>query len=136
MAKNPDAYVDTSAFIAFLDRSDTYHPLFHQLFSDPPTLITTALVIAEAQAWFLRRYDKSKALQFMAVVEDMTPLKLLAVGKQEQTGATALLRKFSDQDLTLTDAVGLYMMQVNKLKRCWSTDFHLRLTGATLAIDQ
>ena len=30
-----EAYVDTSALIAFADRSDTYHSLFRRLFSNP-----------------------------------------------------------------------------------------------------
>ena len=60
------AYVDTSALIAFRDRSDTHHALFRRLFADPPQLVTTALVIAEGHAWFLRRYDRTRALQFMA----------------------------------------------------------------------
>jgi len=47
MAIRTEAYVDTSALIAFADRSDTYHPLFRRLFSSPPRLITTPLVIAE-----------------------------------------------------------------------------------------
>lgn len=136
MAAKTDAYVDTSALIAFVDRSDTYHPLFHRLFSAPPALITTTLVVAEGHAWFLRRYDRSRALQFLAMIEDMTPLEIIPVGHAEQVDATLLLRKFSDQDLTLTDAMGLHIMQVRKLKQCWSTDFHLGLTGVALIIDE
>src|SRR5208282_1425127 len=56
MAKKTECYVDTSAFIAFLDKSDSFHPLFRRLFSDPPPLITSSLVIAEGHGWFLRRY--------------------------------------------------------------------------------
>lgn len=136
MAAKTDAYVDTSAFIAFVDRSDTYHSLFHRLFSEPPVLVTTPLVIAEGHAWFLRRYDRSRALQFLAMIEDMAPLEIVPVGHVEQTAATLLLRKFSDQDLTLTDALGLHIMEVRKLKRCWSTDFHLGLMGVALVIDE
>jgi len=33
MATKTVAYVDTSALIAFLDRSDSFHPLFRRLFS-------------------------------------------------------------------------------------------------------
>jgi len=29
MAQRTECYADTSAFIAFLDKSDSYHPLFH-----------------------------------------------------------------------------------------------------------
>lgn len=65
MATRSEAYVDTSALIAFADRSDTYHPLFRRPFAAPPRLLTTALVIAEGHGWFLRRYDRAKARQFL-----------------------------------------------------------------------
>ena len=136
MAKRPEAYVDTSALIAFADRSDSHHTLFKRLFADPPALATSALVIAEGHGWFLKRYDRTRALQFIAMVEDMTPLQVLAVGRAEQAAAAAVLRRFSDQDLTLTDGVGLHLMKQHRIGQCWSTDFHLGLTGVPLVIDQ
>lgn len=42
----------------------------------------------------------------------------------------------SDQDLTLTDAVGLHVMRELAITACWSTDFHLGLTGVTLVVDE
>ena len=136
MAKKAEAYVDTSALIAFADRSDSYHALFRRLFADPPALVTSALVVAEGHGWFLKRYDRMRALQFLAMVEDMTPLGILSVGLAEQAAAAAVLRRFSDQDLTLTDGVGLHLMKQHRIKQCWSTDFHLGLTGVPLVIDQ
>ena len=100
-----------------------------RLFSQPPALLTTTLVIAEGHAWFLRRYDRTRALQFLAMVEDMTPLVSAGMGPDEQVAATQVLRRFSDQDLTLTDAVGLHLMKARRIRICWSTDFHLGLTG-------
>ena len=136
MDKKTEAYVDTSALIAFTDGSDTHHPLFFRLFADPPPLVTTSLVIAEGHGWFLKRYDKTRALQFMAFIETMNMLTIIGVGKQEIISATSLLRKFSDQKLTLTDALGLHIMQETKITSCWSTDFHMGLTGVPLAIHQ
>ena len=136
MARKAEAYVDTSALIALLDRSDTYHPLFRQLFAAPPQLVTTGLVIAEGHAWFLKRYDRHRAMQFMAMIEVMTPLAVVAVGPTEIKGGTTIMRKFKDQDLTLADAVGLHHMAAHKLRVCWSTDFHLGLTGAQLIINR
>jgi predicted nucleic acid-binding protein len=46
MAGKTDAYVDTSALIAFVDRSDSHHLTFRRLFSQPPSLLTTTLVVA------------------------------------------------------------------------------------------
>ncbi len=136
MGTKIDGYVDTSALIAFADRSDSYNPLFRRLFSDPPGLMTTTLVVAEGHAWFLRRYDRHRALQFLAMVAVMKPLRVLGTSAKDQAAATELLRKFSDQDLTMTDAVGLHIMVERKVKTCWSTDFHLGLTGIPLIIHQ
>lgn len=132
--KNNLAYVDTGAFIAFLDDSDTYYSLFRQLFADPPPLITTPLVIAEGHAWFLKRYDMNRALQFMGFVEDLKILEILDIGESVLQESNKYLKKFSDQDLTLADASGLYVMQKHKIKHCWSTDYHLGLTKVPLVI--
>lgn len=135
MARSPEAYVDTSALIAFSDRSDSYHPLFRRLFADPPKLVTTSLVVAEGHAWFLRRYDVHRALMFLAMIEEMAFLGVAAVGSREVAGASILLKRYSDQALTLADAVGLHLMRERKIGLCWSTDFHLGLTGATLVVN-
>jgi predicted nucleic acid-binding protein len=136
MAKRNEAYVDTSALIAFADRSDSFHHLFRRAFADPPSLVTTTLVIAEGHGWFLRRFDSYRALDFLALIELMTPLKILAVGKNEWKAGVELLRKFSDQALTLTDAVGLHVMKTRRVPVCWSTDSHLGLTGVPLVIHE
>ena len=136
MGRRTDAYVDTSALIAFADRSDGYHALFRRLFSDPPPLVTTTLVVAEGHGWFLKRYDRTRALQFVALIEELTPLRLVAVGPDEQAGGIRMLRTFSDQDVSLTDAVGLHVMQIHRISHCWSTDRHLGLTGVSLVTDE
>lgn len=136
MGGSERAYVDTSALIALADRSDTYHPLFRRLFSDPPPLVTTALVIAEGHGWFLHRYDTSRGLQFLAMIEAMAPLEILDVGSAEQEAGTRLLRQYSNQPLTLVDAVGLEVMARHGLPSCWSTDRHLGITGVPLVIHE
>jgi predicted nucleic acid-binding protein len=133
MAARTEAYVDTPAFIAFLDRSDTDHELFAELFSRPPALLTSTLVIAEGHAWFLRRYDRSRALQFLSFLESLTPLRIVSTGPQDLAAVYKLLRRFRDQDLTLADAMGLHLLGHHRIKSCWSTDPHLALTGVPLA---
>ena len=134
MARKTEAYVDTSALIAFTDRSDTYHPLFKRLFADPPPLITTSLVISEGHGWFLKRYDRSKAMEFLNMIQLLTPMQIATIGNEQLKGATEILRRFADQDLTLADAAGLQIMEIRRIRSCWSTDFHLGLTGVPLAI--
>ena len=130
-----DAYVDTSALISFADASDTYHDLFRRLFAAPPSVVvTTSLVVTEGHAWFLRRFDRVKALRFLAMVADMSFLDVRSVGARELDGAAAVVRRFTDQDLTLVDAVGLHLMREARVVSCWSTDRHLALAGTPLAI--
>jgi len=133
MASKSEAYVDTSALIALCDRSDDHHALFRRPFSAPPNLVTTAL-IGEGHAWFARRFDLTRGLRFLAMIEAMKPLRTVSVGRREQNAGIELLRKFPDQRLTLADSVGLHVMEIRKIRSCWSTDRHLGLTGVPLVI--
>jgi predicted nucleic acid-binding protein len=134
MATKTEAYVDTSALIAFLDRSDSYHPLFRRLFSSPPPLVTSTLVIAEGHGWFLRRYDGNRAIQFLNFIEDLSVLAPQPFDHEELTKTSRLIKKFGDQALTLADAHGLVIISEHRISTCWSTDRHLGLTGANLVI--
>jgi len=134
MAAKTEAYVDTSALIAFLDRSDSYHPLFRRLFSSPPPLVASALVIAEGHGWFLQRYDRNRAIQFLNFIDECTILTVERFGHEELTKTSRLAKKFADQSLTLADAHGLVIIHDRRISTCWSTDRHLGLTGAKLII--
>src|SRR5689334_5003607 len=132
MAQKTECYVDTSALIAFLDRSDSYHPLFKRLFSDPPLLVTSALVVAEGHGWFLRRYDQRRAIQFLNFLRELPGLRIEAFDAAALALSSGIIKKFSDQPLTLADAHGLALMGERRTRVCWSTDRHLGLTGVTL----
>jgi predicted nucleic acid-binding protein len=133
MARKTECYVDTSGFVAFLDKSDSYHSLYRRLFSEPPPLVTSGLVIAEGHGWFLRRYDSYRALQFLAFVEALPDLTIEGFDSNGLTRATRIVKQYRDQKLTLADAHGLAIMQARKPSICWSTDRHLGLGGVPLA---
>lgn len=134
MAQRNECYVDTSAFIGFLDRSDSYHPLFLRLFTAPPALVTSALVIAEGHSWFLRRYDQYRAVQFLAFTTELPALEIVAFGLDELNTAARLVKKFANQKITLADAHGLVIMRERRVSLCWSTDRHLSLTETPLVV--
>jgi predicted nucleic acid-binding protein len=132
MARKTECYADTAAFIAFLDKSDSHHALFRRLFSDPPPLATSALVLAEGHGWFLRRYDQRRALEFLNFVDELPALAIEAFDLDALKQSKKLLKKFNDQMLTLADAHGLVVMAARRIGACWSTDRHMGLTGVTL----
>jgi len=129
-----EAYLDTSAFIAFLDKSDSYHAKFKRLFSEPPKLVTSTLVIAEGHGWFLRRYDRHRAMEFLAFIEALPGITIQSFDETELSKVRKVLARFGDQTLTLADAHGLAIMQERRNSICWSTDRRLGLMGVALAI--
>jgi predicted nucleic acid-binding protein len=133
-SRKAEAYVDTSAFIAFLDRSDSYHAGFRRLFAAPPALVTSALVVAEGHGWFLRRYDRHRAAQFLAFLDALPRLSVQSFDSAELGKTRSLLATFGDQNLTLADAHGLVIMKERRVSACWSTDRHLSLTGIPFAV--
>jgi predicted nucleic acid-binding protein len=134
MAIKSECYVDTSAFIAFLDRSDSFHALFRRLFSAPPPLTTSALVVAEGHGWFLRRYDQRRAIQFLAFLDALPGLAIRGFDAAELIQAGRIVKRYADQGLTLADAHGLVIMKERRIGSCWSTDRHLGLGGVPLVI--
>ena len=117
-----------------MDRSDSYHTLFLRLFSDPPKLVTSSLVVAEGHGWFLRRYDQHRAIQFLAFIDALPNLSILAFDGSALSRAAHLVKKFADQKLTLADAHGLSIMRERRIGCCWSTDRHMGLDGVPLAV--
>jgi predicted nucleic acid-binding protein len=103
-------------------------------FSAPPRLVTSALVVAEGHGWFLRRYDQQRAIQFLSFLEELPAMFVQPFDPGELAKTSQLVRKFSDQRLTLADAHGLLIMGERRIPICWSTDRHLALTGVTLVI--
>ena len=77
--------------------------------------------------------DKSNSFHhlFRRAFADLLSLAMTPLVIAEGQG-----RRFSDQDLTLVDAVGLHVMTERRIKSCWSTDFHLSLTGVNLLIHE
>ena len=63
-------------------------------------------------------------------------LTVISTGAAELKGGANVLRRFSDQNLTLVDAVGLHLMTTQDSKTCWSTDHRLGLSGVSLVIHQ
>jgi hypothetical protein len=76
IAGKNEACVDTSALIAFADRSDSYHALFRRLFNDPPRLPSSLL---KHTAGSSSGTTPTRGLQFLSMIEAM-PLHIEPVG--------------------------------------------------------
>jgi len=69
------------------------------------------------------------------LIRELGPLAVRPFDQEELAKSARLLKKFQDQPLTLADAHGLAIMSERRITSCWSTDRHLSLGGARLAIE-
>ena len=56
--------------------------------------------------------------------------------KSAESVSSAFYLTLNYQNLTMTDAVGLHVMEQRRVASCWSTDFHLALGGVQLVINE
>jgi predicted nucleic acid-binding protein len=90
-------------------------------------------VIAEGHGWFLRRYDRRRAVQFLPFIDALPAIEIQSFDGAGLAAAAKIAKKFSDQDLTLADAHGLAVMRAAH-RCCCSTDRHLSPDGVPLAM--
>lgn len=92
------------------------------------------MAIAEGHGWFLRRYDRHRATEFLAFIEALPDLTGQAFDVTELLKVRQTLARFRDQTFTLADAHGLAIMHDRRTEICWSTDRRLGLSGVNLPI--
>jgi predicted nucleic acid-binding protein len=127
-------FLDTGIFIAFLDRSDRWHPEARALFATPPHIwVTSLLVVAETHGWFLHRMGEEAARRFHELIADMRGLQLLELTRADHAATLGILNKLRGAKLTYVDAASLAFLAKRRITTVWSTDRHLGLTGARIA---
>ena len=124
-------FLDSGAFIAFLDRSDRYHQAAARLFADPPRRWYTSLaVVAEAYGWFLHRFGEDAARTFRLALGDLPRLQLLTLDPDHHAAVLRKLERLRGHRLTYVDASSLVFLGALRVNEVWGTDRDLALDGA------
>ena len=129
-------FLDSGIFIAFLNRNDQWHTQAKALFSlARPRWSTSYLVIGEAYSWFLHRYGEEAARSFRLLVDKLAldGLKLHDVTAEHHRHVEKMLDRLRGAKVSYVDASSLCLLERHKIRKVWSTDFHLSLTGAEVA---
>lgn len=128
-----EAFIDTGAFVAFLDRSDTQHREAVALFGRPPARLTTSiLVVAESYGWFLHKLGEPAARRFRQLLDDLPDLRVLGADEDHRRAVGAKLDALRGRKLTFVDASSLVLLEQTGFSTVWGTDFDLALEGATV----
>ena len=126
-------FIDSGAFIAFLDRSDRLHREVVALFARRPRRwSTSALVIAETYGWFLHRLGEYAARTFRLLTAELPGLVVLGEDDRHRSAVGRKLDTLRGTKLTYVDASSLVWLTSKRIATVWGTDHHLSLEGATV----
>lgn len=126
-------FVDTSAWVAVVDRRDQYHApaasFYRTAIKEYQQLITTNLIAAET--YILLRLDcgVDVALEWWEKITSSLKVRLVYADADITREAVELLRKFRDQTFSLTDAVSFAVMKQAGLKVAFAFDEHFSTAG-------
>ena len=127
-------FLDSGIFIAFLNLHDQWHSPATALFSlARPRWSTSYLVISEAYSCFLHRYGEEAARSFRVFVDKLDGLKIYDVTAEHHRQVGRMLDRLRGAKVSYVDASSLCLLERHKIKKVWSTDFHLSLAGAEVA---
>ena len=125
------AFLDSGIFIAFLDRSDQFHPAAVELFSNPPRRCHTSLaVVSETYGWFLHRLGEEAARSFRLALADFPWLTLQALDAPHHAAVLRKLERLRGHKLTYVDASSLVLLSRLRIREVWGTDKDLSIEGA------
>lgn len=126
-------FVDTSAWIAVADSGENTHQavttLYKQLLKTSVRLITSDLVIAESQILLRRRMGANAANIFLDSVNHSPSIEIVFMDPETELAAKKVLEKFSDQELSFTDAASFVIMKSRKMRTAFTLDKHFAIAG-------
>jgi len=128
-----DIFVDTSAWIALVDKDDSHHKeaasSYPSLLKNHRNLITSNFVIAETYIIILNELGHKLAIDFLEKIKASPRILKIYSNEDIEAEAEPILVKYSDQDFSYTDAVSFVIMKRQKIRKAFSFDKHFVIAG-------
>src|SRR4030042_1504729 len=128
-----DIFVDTSAWIALVDKDDSHHKeaasSYPSLLKNHRNLITSNLVIAETYIIILNELGHKPAIDFLEKLKVSPRILKVYSNEDIETEGELILARYGDQDFSYTDAVSFVVMKRQKIKKAFSFDKHFLIAG-------
>lgn len=132
-------FVDTSAWIALMNRRDLHHDVAvacHQALPQSALRIITWGVLSETYTWLRYHTSLSMGQRWLQAVHDLeTQQRLVTVYPSAggEVGAQKLISRYSEHELSYVDATTLFLCQSRgDIDAMFAFDQHLQLAGLPL----
>ncbi len=131
------AFLDTSGWFAALSPREARHKpalaAYRRLIERKTTLVTTNLVVAEMQILISRFRGPAEGVRFLdSLYQDPSHEVVFVDRDTERAAVDRWLRRFTDQRLSLADAVSFEVMNARRLRHALALDAHFELAGFEL----
>lgn len=130
-----DVFVDTSAWVALVDKGDSHHrdasSSYLSILKDHKNLVTSNLIIAETYIIILKELRYKAAIEFLERIKASPRIFKIYSNEDIETEAEGILAKYHDQDFSYTDAVSFVIMKRQKIRKAFCFDKHFMTAGFT-----
>jgi uncharacterized protein len=134
--KQRRVFVDSSAYLALLDRNDEHHQraqaTLAALADGRYRQFTTNVLIIEAHALMLAELGIAPASAFLRAVDDSHTV-VVRVRAADEMRAKALLFQYADKDFSFTDAISFVVMERLDIRFAFTFDRHFSQYGFAVA---
>jgi len=128
-----EAFADTSALYAFIDRSDANHPAAREavgrLIRAGRRIVTTDYIVAEAVNLTNARAGSVAATRVLDLLEQSAGIQVEWIGVERFEAAKKFFRKHSDHRYSFTDCTSFVVMRELRLVEALTTDRHFIEAG-------
>ncbi|GEM_PF-393551 len=113
-------FMDTSALIALLNSRDQNHQKITSFLQDRKqslNSVTTNLVLSELISFFSRHGSLKSVLEFQKKMLGDSQFKIIWADKALHQSASQMIEKYSDQQISFTDALSFAVMKKERISQ-------------------
>jgi len=137
---NKQVFVDTSAWIMLINKSEQYHHEAVNIYSmlQQVKLVTSSYVLSETYTWLRKRNNFKSAFSFLQSIwrkVELNQLDLIYTDAALEKQAGQLLEKYAEHEISYADAVSFAIMKKIGIKAAFAYDKHFSIAGFGL-VDQ
>ena len=126
-------FVDTVAWIALLDESDSLHKkageVLEQLSYNNSQLVTTEFILLELGDGFSAAGNREKALKFIEQLRGLEILRILPATQELLSQGWELYTKRLDKNWQVTDCISFTVMKAEGISTAFTADRHFVQAG-------